>query len=257
MNNIPTNLSAPSLFWLAAEPRALLESTSVLFNKEMWDKVPKGNGEPVMVLPGLGTNDMSTLPLRNYLKKIGYRVYGWEMGINRGFVPSYEERLLRHLRKLYLKYHQKVRLIGWSMGGIYARELAKMDPHVVSQVITMGSPFSGGKTQKTNAAIAYRILNGQKIRATHESRANYLPQPPTVPSTAIYSKTDGVVCWQYCIEYGEEDHLESIEVSGSHLGLGINSMVWMILADRLAQDPEHWQGFDQRKLDAVRHPVLV
>ena len=257
MYNIPTNLAAPSLFWLVAEPRALLESTSVLFNKNLWSSVPNGNGEPIVVLPGLGTNDLSTAPLRFFLKKIGYQPYGWELGINRGFVPSYEERLLRHLRKLFLKHGQKIKLIGWSMGGIYARELAKMDPHVISQVITMGSPFSGGKTQKTNAAIAYRILNGQKIRATHDSRANYMSQSPPVPSTAIYSKTDGIVCWQYCMEYGEEECLESIEVKGSHLGFGINSMVWTILADRLAQNPNHWQGFDQTKLEAAKHPVLI
>ena len=143
------------------------------------------------------------------------------------------------------------------MGGIYARELAKMEHHAVSQVITMGSPFSGGKSQNTNVNMLYRLLNGQKIRDTHDNRANYLAEAPPVPSTAIYSKTDGVVSWQYCMEYEEADHLESIEVKGSHLGMGFNSMVWMILADRLAQDPDNWKPFDNLKLKRAECPVLV
>lgn len=255
--NIPHNIPAPSKLWLVAEPRAIVESLSILLKKEVLNKVPKGNGAPVMVLPGLGTSDLSTLPLRNFLKKLGYIPYGWGMGLNKGYKPSYEETLLRKLRHLYLKHDRKIKLIGWSMGGIYARELAKMDPHVTSQVITMGSPFSGGKTQNTNVNTLYRLLNGQKIKSTHDSRANELHLAPPVPSTAIYSKTDGIVCWQYCIEYGEMDSLESIEVKGSHVGLGVNSMVWQIIADRLAQDPDDWQSFDNRLLDEVESHVLV
>jgi pimeloyl-ACP methyl ester carboxylesterase len=255
--NIPHNIGAPSKFWFMAEGRAVLESLSIFLNKELLDRSPRGDGGPVMVLPGLGTTDLSTTPLRSFLKKLGYRTYGWEMGLNVGYKPEFEDKLLVHLRKIYLKYHQPVKLIGWSMGGIYAREIAKLEHHAVSQVITMGSPFSGGKAQKTNVNTLYRILNGQKIRETHDSRANYLAQAPPVPSTAIYSKTDGVVSWQYCIEYAEEDHLESIEVKGSHLGMGFNSMVYMILADRLAQDPQNWKPFDGKLLEKASCPVLV
>jgi pimeloyl-ACP methyl ester carboxylesterase len=255
--NIPHNIPAPSKFWLVAEPRAIVESFSLAFNKKTLKNAPKGNGAPVMVLPGLGTSDLSTAPLRQFLKQLGYTPYGWGMGINKGYKASYEETLLRKLRHLYLKHDQKVKLVGWSMGGIYARELAKMNPHVTSQVITMGSPFSGGKTQNTNVNALYRLLNGQKIRATHDSRANFLHEAPPVPSTAIYSKTDGIVCWQYCIEYGDFEHLESIEVKGSHVGLGFNSMVWTIVADRLAQDPNNWKSFDNHLLEKAEHPVLV
>ncbi|MCP4122711.1 MAG: alpha/beta hydrolase [Bacteroidetes bacterium] len=255
--NIPHNLSPPSKFWFAVEGRAVIEALSVLINKDILDKAPKGNGDPVMVLPGLGTSDISTIPLRRWLKKLGYRVYGWELGLNKGYKPKYEDELLRHLRKIYLKYHRPVKLIGWSMGGIYAREIAKLEHHAVSQVITMGSPFAGGKSQKTNANTLYRILNGQQIRETHDRRANQLAVAPPVPTTALYSKTDGVVTWQYCIEYDEGDHLENIEVKGSHLGFGINSMTWMILADRLAQDPDNWKPFDPVRLRQSGCPVLV
>lgn len=256
--NIPHNIGAPSKFWFMAEPRAAIESLSVILNKELLDRAPRGNGEPVMVLPGLGTNDLSTIPLRKFLDKIGYHTYGWDMGLNVGYKVEFETKLLKHLRRIYLDHNKvPVKLIGWSMGGIYAREIAKLEHHAVSQVITMGSPFSGGKTQKTNVNTLYRLLNGQPIRETHDSRANYLAEPPPVPSTAIYSRTDGVVSWQYCMEYGEEDHLESLEVKGSHLGLGFNSMVWWILADRLAQDPDNWKPFDWKKIKGSECPVLV
>lgn len=255
--NIPHNVDAPSKLWLMVEGRAVFEALSVVMHRNLLKELPRGKGEPVMVLPGLGTNDLSTVVLRQFLKDLGYTPYGWKLGINRGYKPHYEEKLLVNARKLYLRHHKPVKLIGWSMGGIYARELAKMDHTAVSQVITMGSPFSGGKTQKTNVNTLYRILNGQKIRNTHDSRALYLPQAPPVPSTAIYSKTDGVVSWQYCIEYGEDEHLESIEVKGSHLGLGFNSMVYMILADRLAQDPDNWKPYDNSVLHLAECPVLV
>jgi hypothetical protein len=143
------------------------------------------------------------------------------------------------------------------MGGIYAREIAKLEHHAVSQVITMGSPFAGGKSQKTNVNTLYRLLNGQRIRETHDRRANKMAEAPPVPSTAIYSKTDGVVSWQYCMEYDDSENLESIEVRGSHLGLGFNSMVWTILADRLAQRPDDWKPFDWNKLRQAECPVLV
>jgi pimeloyl-ACP methyl ester carboxylesterase len=241
--NIPHNIPAPSKFWLVAEPRAIVESFSLAFNKKTLKNAPKGNGAPVMVLPGLGTSDLSTAPLRQFLKQLGYTPYGWGMGINKGYKASYEETLLRKLRHLYLKHDQKVKLVGWSMGGIYARELAKMNPHVTSQVITMGSPFSGGKTQNTNVNALYRLLNGQKIRATHDSRANFLHEAPPVPSTAIYSKTDGIVCWQYCIEYGDFEHLESIEVKGSHVGLGFNSMVLDNCSRQISARPKQLEIF--------------
>ena len=255
--NIPHNISAPSKLWLMAEPRAIVESLSVVWNHEILKNAPKGNGDPVMVLPGLATSDISTTPLRNFLKKLGYAPYGWGMGLNKGYKPEYEDKLIKRVRELYLKHHRPLKLIGWSMGGIYAREIAKMDHHAVSQVITMGSPFSGGKSQKTNVNTIYRFLNGQNIRDTHDSRANYLAEAPPVPSTAIYSKSDGIVSWQYCMEYESSDKLESIEVKGSHVGLGFNSMVWLILADRLAQDPENWQPFNEKNLKKAECPVLI
>lgn len=254
---VPTNIPAPSFKWLIAEPRAVLESLSVVFKANILKNVPRGNGEPVMVLPGLGTTDRSTKLLRLFLNKIGYVTYGWELGINRGFKPEYEATIIKKLRQLYLKHEQPVKLIGWSMGGIFAREIAKIDPRIVSQVITMGSPFSGGKSQKTHAARIYKLLNGQRIDATHDRRALHMPEAPPVPTTALYSKTDGIVCWQYCKEYDEGESVESIEVRGSHIGLGANSMVWYILADRLAQTPENWKPFDKSKLQEAEQWLLV
>lgn len=244
--NIPQNLPAPSLFNFFSEPRFLVESLSVFMASSYFKNLPRGNGEPVMVLPGLTTSDEVTFLLRKFLIEKGYKVYGWGLGINVGFKPRYEEKLLRKARYLYLKYNKKVRLVGWSMGGIYAREMAKMAPDVIGQVITMGSPFSGGKHQKTNVSTIYRLINGEKINQTNDRRALELHLPPPVPTTAIYSKTDGVVQWKYCLEYANDDHLENVEVKGSHLGMGFNSMIYAILADRLSQDLNNWKPYDDR-----------
>lgn len=249
--NIPQNLPAPSPFLFFAEPRFLLESLSVLLASEQFKNMPEGNDDPVMVLPGLTTSDEVTFLLRRFLIEKGYRVYGWGLGINRGYIPKYEDKLLRKIRYLYLKHGKKLRLVGWSMGGIYARELAKISPDVVGQVITMGSPFSGGKNQKTNVSTVYRLLNGQKISEVHDRRALELHLPAPVPTSAIYSKTDGVVHWKYCMEYAEGDHLENIEVKGSHLGMGFNSMIYTVLADRLSQDLNNWKPFDEKILENI------
>lgn len=250
--NIPQNLPAPSPILFFTEPyRLLLESLSIITASSWFKNLPEGNGDPVMVLPGLTTSDEVTIVLRKFLQLKGYQVYGWGLGINRGYIPKYEDKLLRKIRYLYLKHGKKLRLVGWSMGGIYARELAKMSPDVVGQVITMGSPFSGGKTQKTNVSTIYRLLNGQKISAVNDRRALELHLPAPVPTSSIYSKGDGVVQWKYCLEYGNQDHLENIEVKGSHLGMGFNSMIYAVLADRLSQDLDNWKPFDEKVLENV------
>ena len=135
--------------------------------------------------------------------------------------------------------------MGWSLGGIYARELAKEMPDLVRCVVTLGTPFAGPPTS-TNAWRIYQLASGRDI--AREAEHYNLPEAPPVPTTSIYSRTDGVVAWQ-CSLNEEAAHTENIEVHASHFGLGHNPLALYALADRLAQDPSQWQKF---QLDGKR-----
>ena len=246
---------APSKLLMFLEPRAILEYSSVLFSKRALSNVPEGKGQPVVVMPGLGTTDASTKVFRDFLEKIGYEAYGWGQGRNIGFKPYKEERLINRLNHLYEHHQEPIHLIGWSLGGIYAREIAKRIPKKIFQVISFGSPFAGGKHQKTNVNWVYKILSGEKIEDVKDKRSEYLHMPPPVPTTSIFSKTDGIVSWQYCRDVVETSTVQNIEVKGSHCGMGFNGKIYYIVADRLAQTDE-WIKFDIDRLQHVSNMGL-
>jgi pimeloyl-ACP methyl ester carboxylesterase len=140
---------------------------------------------------------------------------------------------------------RKVSLVGWSLGGIMARELAKRYPKLVRQVITLGSPFAGNP----RANYAWRIyqgVTGQEIdpEKMRDVFGDLAAPPPGIPATAIYSRTDGVVAWQTCVERPSR-LTDNIEVYASHCGLGVNPSVHFAIADRLALPEREWQPFDR------------
>jgi pimeloyl-ACP methyl ester carboxylesterase len=234
-------MRAPGLVRLAMEWRAPWEFVATLLAQPWLAQAPQGDGHPVMLFPGLMASDTSTRPLRRYLEANGYLAVGWGMGSNLGprdGVLAGCEELLQELRRTHKR---KVSLIGWSLGGIYAREMAKEFPKEVRQVITLGTPFTG-HPKATNAWHLYEIVTGHRIGAPeiHEP----LRAPPPVPTTSIYSRTDGVVAWQCCVErLGALT--ENIEVEASHFGLGLNPLAWWAIADRLAQPEDEWRPFDR------------
>ena len=141
------------------------------------------------------------------------------------------------------RHREKVSLIGWSLGGVYARELAKEFADRVRCVVTLGTPFSG-HPRATNAWRFYEVVSGQSV-ADNQALIDQLKEPPPVPTTSIYSRTDGVVAWQ-CSVNPNHPHTENIEVHASHIGMGMNPLALYAIADRLRQDPAHWQRFDLR-----------
>ena len=209
---------------------------------------PKGDGHPVLIIPGLGTTDSSTHYLRRFLDDIGYEAFPWGQGRNLGPRRGMDEmtdRLSDLVQSIYRDTGgQTVSLVGWSLGGIYAREIAKACPDAVRQVITLGTPFkmnNGG----TNADKIYEFLSKDK---SHRDPAilKKLEMPPPVPFTSMYSKTDGVVHWKCSIE-DEGPISENIEIPGaSHLGLGHNPISMFVLANRLTQKKETWQPYKTR-----------
>lgn len=202
-----------------------------------------GDGHPVLILPGFMASDFSTIPLRSFIHKLGYKVYGW--GEGRNFAHAdYIEMLNQKLERIYQKHKEPITIIGWSLGGIYARQLAKHDPTIVRQIIVMGSPFKG-VIRANNAFWMYELLKKSKIVSDDLDQAllDDIPLPANVPTTAIFTKEDGVVPWELCLEEEDEWH-QNIQVRGSHLGLGVNPLVLQIIADRLPLEKDHWKYFE-------------
>lgn len=234
-------IRAPALGWLLTEiPRSLTELALMAPAMRLFGQLPRGDGHPVLVMPGMAATDLSTAPLRMQLDRMGYTSYGWAQGRNIGdealFAPLGD--LLADIRT---RHQQPVSLIGWSLGGIYARELAKRAPEDVRQVITLGSPFKGPH-KASHAWRVYEVLSGTPVSDASSTR---FEAPPPVPTTALFSRQDGIVAWQRCAE-APSAQVESVEIPGSHCGMGYNLLALQVIADRLAQPPGQWRPFKPR-----------
>lgn len=201
---------------------------------------PRGDGHRVLVLPGFTADDTSTRPLRWFLRQIGYRTSGWRLGVNLGPTDRVLDGLVARFEHLAAE-GEPLSLVGWSLGGIYGRELAYLYPDQVRQVITLGSPFRIADREQSNAGPLYDLLS------TFHSDRVVTDRPPAeqrgplpVPSTAIYTRGDGIVPWGATME-SDGDQCESIRVRGSHCGLGHNPAVLRIIAERLAQPLGSWR----------------
>ena len=231
--------AAPGLLLQLLEVRALCEHYAALALRPAWSAAAGGDGHPVLVLPGLAAGDASTALLRRFLRSRGYAASGWGQGLNLGLRDGVMERAHDRLRELYAEYGRTVSLIGWSLGGLYARELAKLSPELVRLVITLGSPFTG-HPRDTNAWRLYEFASGHRIDS-HDFHGPLRAAPP-VPTTSIWSTTDGVVSWRCSVETRRE-FAENIVVTSSHLGLGAHPAALYAIADRLAQPEGHWEPF--------------
>jgi pimeloyl-ACP methyl ester carboxylesterase len=237
----------PSLFWLMTESgRAFTEySTFLPYQRLSSATAPDGDEHPVLLLPGFMATDLSTRPLRSHLRKLGYTALPWGMGRNTGRV-EFLDSLNDKLQQLYDTYQEPVSLIGWSLGGVFARQMAKAHPELVRQVVTLGSPFRG-IGQPNNVAWVYNWFTGrERVQDIDPNILNDLPFPAPVPTTAIYSKQDGIVPWQLCMEAEETSIHQNIEVRGSHLGMGFNPSVLRIITDRLQYQRHNWVHFDSQ-----------
>jgi pimeloyl-ACP methyl ester carboxylesterase len=183
------------------------------------ERGPEG-GPKVMVVPGFVANDRTTLGLQRALARAGYRVAGWGMGLNKGVGPDTLERLAARVEAF--GKGGKVILIGWSLGGVFARELAKIRPDLVEKVVTMGSPFSGDM-RANNVWRLYEWIAGHPVdRPPIEAD---LPRKPPVPTLALWSRKDGIVSVRSARGLaGESDR--QVELDCSHMGFGVSGRAY-------------------------------
>jgi pimeloyl-ACP methyl ester carboxylesterase len=239
----PARLRAPGLGLLLAEMRGIFEFNTSLLLSPLLMRAPKGDGHPVLTLPGFLASDLSMAPMRRYLRELGYDAYAWKMGRNTGGVSRLRAALRDRLTEIHASTGRKVSIVGWSLGGVYARDLALQAPDLVRCVITLGSPFAND-VRATNATRLYEALSGETVGEDSELRQAIAGDLP-VPATSIYSRTDGVVNWRTCL-LRPSDTAENIEVHlASHTGLGVNAAALWAVADRLAQAEGQFSQFDR------------
>ena len=244
----PATPRRPSLALLALEaPRAGAELAFFATFRPFLERAPRGDGHGVLVLPGMGGSDRSTVPMRSYLRRLGYDAQGWGLGVNR---PSRE--ILAQLGRRFAQFAeehdgQPVSIVGWSLGGIYARELARSRPTAVRQVITLGSPFRESPGEESHPSALLNLIAPGRPRRRIEQGAL------AVPSTAIFSRTDGIVPWRASRDVAGR-RAESIEVVSSHCGLGHHPGALWAIADRLAQPLGDWKPFRPGMFVAALYP---
>ena len=245
----------PARYFLTEPARGLADLAALPLAAPWLASAPGGDGHGVLVLPGFMASDQSTVPLRRYARRLGYAARGWNLGRNLGPTDAVLDELPRALAELAGETGGPVSVIGWSLGGIYARELARQDPGRVRQVITLGSPFALTDPAQSRADGAFRRRGHLHASAARVPGREQLLLPIGVPSTAVYSRRDGIVAWQACIEPETELHA-NVEVRCSHLGFGVDPATLWLIADRLAQPAGKQPRFRPPPVVRVMYPRM-
>jgi predicted alpha/beta hydrolase family esterase len=252
MGDRPTSgAKPPSLGFAIAElPRAIVEFASLLPGHSILTKAPRGDGHPVFTLPGYRSNDTSMTIMRRYLARWGYTPYPWGLGTNLGVGYErldYEERFLARLEPVVEETERPATLIGWSQGGVIAREVAKQRPELVRQVITLGSPIADAPEATTLFRI-FKRTSEDEITNELMSFMREVGKPlPNVRCVCIYSRSDGIVSADIAQDL-VSPNVENIRVNASHFGMTVNPVVLFVIADRLAQPQTDWTPFDANAL---------
>lgn len=247
----------PNRFWTFAEGRAFIELGAFYAMRPLLSNLPKGDGHPVVVLPGFMASNNSTVPMRRLLAQLDYDAHGWDSGRNVLVNEALITRLEAQLERLYKDTGRTISLVGWSLGGVLARELAKLNPDLIRLVVSLGSPISDDRNH-TNAARLFQFFNGDAPEKLRGGQFSGLNIAPPVPTTSIFTKTDGVVHWRGSVQHPHNvvSHhgTENIEVYASHCGLGVNPSVMIALADRLSQQEGEWAPFEAKPHQRILFP---
>lgn len=229
----PPNL----LLSLTEAGRAAIEAGKLLLDPPELERPAAGASGVVLVIPGFTTDDKATIILRRKLSSAGYDVHGWQQGLNLGIRRKLFDGLVAEFDRLHEDCGVPISVVGQSLGGIYARQLAKLRPDEVCHVITLGTPINDPDGSGSRATALYKLLNpshGDDTPAPPGFDHWDVALPPPVPTTAIYSRRDGICNWHTCLQQGNHPHVENLEIPGSHLGMGVNGDVLEAISERLA-----------------------
>lgn len=239
MTSEDQQFKAPSLWFTMLEGRTFVEFGAYLATQPILSRLQRGDGHPVLVLPWFIGSDLSTLPLRRVLDRLGYEVAGWDLGRNIGPSEVVVMGLRARLLEMQHDHGRKVSIIGTGLGGLYARHLADRYPNAVRQVITVAAPIRMRDEDRSGATKLYDLFG----RFHDPKEGEWRPvEHLDVPATAIYSRSDGIVDWRSClVEPGPE--AENVEVISTHIGMGHNPAAVYAIGDRLAQPEDDWRPF--------------
>jgi pimeloyl-ACP methyl ester carboxylesterase len=245
------HVGPPRLLDSLLEPRALFEAALLPASLPLLLQAPRGDGHPVLLLPGFLAEEKSLIALKLFLMHKGYDVRTWGLGRNVGFQSKYMKAFPQKIRHLHHRTGCKVSLVGWSLGGVFAMFGAHEATECVRSVITLGSPVSMDRAGSQSPSIVkalYRLVAHPLGSAAHamQPRVKDLRERKRlpIPTTCVYSLGDGVVPPQEATIDGDLALHENIRVPGSHVGLGFNGLVLAIVADRLAQPEDTWRPFE-------------
>jgi pimeloyl-ACP methyl ester carboxylesterase len=249
LNDSTLAIEPPSLWWSLLEaPRAALEISSIaLKHRELLDML-RGDGHPVLVLPGYGAGDSIMYVMRYYLNRWGYDARPWNLGVNftktritsidqiNEFRAEMESRVAARIENLYNETGQKISVIGWSLGGIYANTMAEQVPDFLNHVITLGAPY--GDPRGTAAWNVLKALNASNTPDAEQDFDGWLKQDVIVDrktkTTVIYSPNDGIVA-ESAARLGEHENINHVPVMSSHVGFAFNPSVYRVIAETLAR----------------------
>lgn len=210
------------------------DAVATLSRRKQLRAAPRGAGQHALFLPGFRTGDGATSIFRRVLAGRGFSTHGWGLGTNHGRVGQLLPAVVRRVEALVQTSGGPVALVGTSLGGFIAREVARDRPDLVRRVVTLGSPVVGGP-KYTQASLTYR-RRGYDIDAIANEVEERYRVPLTVPVTAVYSRNDGVVAWSACIDR-RSPNVEHVEIDSTHVGLVFHIDALRITAERLALDP--------------------
>ncbi|WP_339882997.1 alpha/beta hydrolase [Polaribacter vadi] len=241
IDRINANIPPPPLYNVLLETRAVTEWTSMFWLYPFIPKHKSKKSKPILLMPPYLGNDNSTIFVRKYLKSIGFKTYKWDLGVNMINSKSLP-KLIEKLDEIFEKHQEKVSLVGWSGGGLFAKIIANRYPEKVEQLITIGSPVWGVKNMKTPIIKTLEFVRGAKLRERNLKFIKELEEIPQVPITCIYTKTDGLIPWKNCMEAETfRDDIKNVEVFGSHCGMGANATVLLTVANALNSNLEKVQ----------------
>lgn len=238
----------------------MFEMLALPYTMPLLAMAPRGDGHPVLLLPGFLGDEGSLVALQVFLANCGYRVETWGFGRNVGFRRGYADALVRRLRLLHEASERKVSLVGWSVGGVFAVHAARHAPECVRSVITLGSPLTvdpAGSASPAAVKAIYRMIADPFGAHAQQADADNRRAWPSVPTSCLYSLSDGVVPPQEATIDGDPALHENILVAGSHAGLGINALVLWIVADRLAQPERRWQPYRPDVVAGILHRMMA